>query len=312
MRRGDVAVQGTASRKHPVRLRLGFLDEDLGYAIEFGLPPLGSSPSFPHDPEIKREVVFAAPTLRPSAMLVDRAGPYVRARGPDDEWQEVMTDLGAGDSMLAEVGDPRQTPELHVLRQRMRSWRFYDHFRTDAEAPARQRRIGTRTPVLAHDGADLAAALETIRQVGDKTALDETIADAFAGSRVEIDREGALIGVSLRQPGMLRPLAAAELSDGTLRYLLWCAALLTPRAPELMVLNEPETSLHPDLLPPLGRLIVHASRRSQILVVSHARGLLDVLEPHPECLAFPLEKELGETRVAGRDPLEGPGWAWPG
>ena len=50
-----------------------------------------------------------------------------------------------------------------------------------------------------------------------------------------------------------------SLSDGTLRYLLWTAALLTPRPPELMVLNEPETSLHPDLLPALARLIVHAA-----------------------------------------------------
>jgi hypothetical protein len=55
-----------------------------------------------------------------------------------------------------------------------------------------------------------------------------------------------------RQPP-LRRLSAAELSDGTLRYLLLVAALLTPRPPELLVLNEPETSLHPELLPALAR-----------------------------------------------------------
>ena len=41
-----------------------------------------------------------------------------------------------------------------------------------------------------------------------------------------------------------------------------------------MILNEPETSLHPDLLPPLGRLIAQAAKRSQIVVVSHALALL--------------------------------------
>ena len=56
----------------------------------------------------------------------------------------------------------------------------------------------------------------------------------------------------MQQHGLLRPLKAAELSDGTLRYLLWIAALLTPRPPGLLVLNEPETSLHPDLLPALA------------------------------------------------------------
>ena len=52
----------------------------------------------------------------------------------------------------------------------------------------------------------------------------------------------------------------------TLRYILWVAALLTPRPPELMVLNEPETSLHPDLLPALARLITFAAEHSQVWV----------------------------------------------
>ena len=65
----------------------------------------------------------------------------------------------------------------------------------------------------------------------------------------------------MQQPGMLRPLRTAELSDGTLRFLMWAVALLTPRPPPLMVLNEPETSLHPDLLPALGALIARASRQ---------------------------------------------------
>ena len=66
---------------------------------------------------------------------------------------------------------------------------------------------------------------------------------------------GGRFELQMRQHGLLRPLGTAELSDGTLRYLLLVAALLSPRPPELMVLNEPETSLHPDLLAPLGRLI---------------------------------------------------------
>jgi predicted ATPase len=68
---------------------------------------------------------------------------------------------------------------------------------------------------------------------------------------------------------MLRALTAAELSDGTLRFRLWSAAPLTPRPPPPVVLNEPETSLHPDLLPALARLILEASKHSQLWVVSH-------------------------------------------
>jgi predicted ATPase len=197
-----------------------------------------------------------------------------------------------------------------VLREQIRSWRFYDHFRSDAAAPSRLPQIGTYTPVLDHDGADLAAALQTIRSIGDHAALDAAVDDAFPGSAVEVLNHGGRFEVAMRQHGLLRPLSAAELSDGTLRYLLWIAALLTPRPPALLVLNEPETSLHPDLLPALGRLIAHAATQSQVLVVSHASRLIATLEQEAECNSLHLEKELGETRVQGADALQLPAWQW--
>ena len=126
------------------------------------------------------------------------------------------------------------------------------------------------------EGTDLPAALETIRVFGDREALERTIDDAFPGSRIQIEAQAGRFEVKLQQHGLLRPLAAAELSDGTLRFLLWTAALLTPRPPELMVLNEPETSLHPDLLPALARLIALASERTQLVVVSHSQPLIAV------------------------------------
>ena len=117
--------------------------------------------------------------------------------------------------------------------------------------------------------------------------------------------------MKLRQHGLLRPLGAAELSDGTLRYLLWTAALLSPRPPELMVLNEPETSLHPDLLPALARLIAHASERTQIIVVSHSQPLIQALEQNRGCSRLHLEKSFGETVLAGTTLFNTPKWEWP-
>jgi predicted ATPase len=112
----------------------------------------------------------------------------------------------------------------------------------------------------------------------------------------------------VRQHGILRSLKAAELSDGTLRYLLLVSALLSPRPPTLMILNEPETSLHPDLLSPLARLIAGAASRSQIFVVTHARPLTDSLLAEADCRLFVLTKELGETVVVD---AERPHWIWP-
>jgi predicted ATPase len=170
--------------------------------------------------------------------------------------------------------------------------------------------IGTHTPVLSNDGSDLAAALQTILEVGDDAALDAAIADAFPGSTVSVENIQGRFEVTMSQHGLLRPLKAAELSDGTIRYLLWVAALLTPRPPELLVLNEPETSLHPDLLPALGRLIASAADRSQVFVVTHAAKLLKSLEKCEDCNLIRLEKQFGETKMVGTDELDVPLWRW--
>jgi len=164
--------------------------------------------------------------------------------------------------------------------------------------------------VLGHDGRDVAAALETIRVIGDAEALAAAIDDAFPGSLVSVRvSDEVWFSVEMHQHGLLRPLSAGELSDGTLRYLLWVAALLTPRPPQLLVLNEPETSLHPDLLPALARLILQASKRSQVIVVSHAAGLIDTLQSEPDCHSIVLSKSFGDTQIAGT--IDPPRWEWP-
>jgi len=309
VKRGEHTAQGT-TRKHPINLRLGFSSDEFGYAIDIGLPEPSSS-AFSLDPEIKRESIWSGPFLRRAGLLVDRRGAVVLTRRDDGEWTTASQRLPSFDSMMAQLADPRSNPEALLLREQIRSWRFYDHFRTDAEAPARLPQVGTHTPVLSDDGADLAAALQTIREIGDAQALDDAVEDAFAGARVSVAVNAGRFEVEMQQQGLLRPLRAAELSDGTLRYLLWIAALLTPRPPELLVLNEPETSLHPDLLPALGRLIARSAQRTQVLVVSHAARLIATLEEQPGCHSLHLEKELGETHVMGLSDLERPPWHWP-
>ena len=116
-----------------------------------------------------------------------------------------------------------------------------------------------------------------------------------------------LFRLSMRQDGLHRPLEASELSDGTLRYVALATALHTPRPPELMVLNAPEGSLHPSLLEPLASMIAAASEHSQVIVVSHARTLVETLCDHG-AQALALEKENGETVVAN---VEVPSWIWP-
>ncbi len=307
MKTGAVPVQGTV-RRNRVSLKLGFASEDYGYAIDLGLPAPAGSSCFNADPEIKTEAVWAGEVLKRRNVFAERNGPGVKALDEAGARATVVTDLAPFDSMMTHAADPRGVPELLVLRERMRGWRFYDHFRTDPEAPARRAQVGTRTPVMASNGADVAAALQTIREIGDAGALDDAVEDAFPGGAISVSAPDGRFEVTMTQHGLLRPLRMSELSDGTLRYLLLVAALLTPRPPSLLVLNEPETSLHPDLLAPLARLISAASARSQVIVVSHAQPLVEALSNVENAAVFALEKELGETVAPG---IEAPAWAWP-
>ncbi|MDQ0706727.1 putative ATPase [Pseudomonas sp. W3I7] len=309
MRNGEVAVEPTV-RQGVKRLRLGFAAEDFSYAISLGLPEKTLS-AFQLDPEVKKECIWAGHLYRPASLLVQRSGPMVRARD-GRAWDVLAQHTPNYHSLFDQVGSLRGSPEVLLLRESIRGWRFYDHFRSDVDAPVRQPQLGTRTPVLHHDGRDLAAALQTIREIGDPEALQRAVSDAFPGARLNIEPlQGGRFAIEFYQEGLLRPLSAAELSDGTLRYLLLIAALLTPRPPTMMVLNEPETSLHPDLLPALARLIIQASTQCQVWVVSHASRLIAALQQDEDCNSIVLEKVLGQTQIVGQGILDAPAWHWP-
>lgn len=302
MRAGRVPVQGTVRRK-PISLQLGCSGDDFGFAIDLGLPVDGP---FPFDPEIKAEAVWQGGRLLPSTLLAERHGTNARVRRLEDgTWRDHGRMLAPSDTMIVQCADTGDGLELLRLRERLRGWRFYDALRTDRDAPARQRRgAPTFTPALADDGGDVASAIATIDAIGNGNRLAEVIEDAFPGVSLSSTPDG----LAMLQPGLLRPVDLIELSDGTLRYLMLAAALLSPRPPELMALNEPEASLHPSLIEPLARLLLGAARDCQIIVVSHNSALVDALYESGRATLIELHKDCGETQVAGGDPVD---WTWP-
>lgn len=312
MRAGDVPVQGAGRRSKPVSLMLGFTTEDLGYLVDIGLPTPGQS-IFIHDPIIKREEIFVPPLFRPAGALVRRKSGSVSVLA-ERGTRRVIDDLSGRTSMLAELADPQEYPELLLMRRTVSSWRFYDSFRTDTEAPARGNCIGTWTPVLAPDGHDLAAALATVTESAWAEPFHRAIDQAFPDTRVGIaPTSDGRFTIEARQPGMLRPLTAAELSDGTLRFLLLAVALLSPNPPSLLVLNEPETSLHPQALPILASLIAQVATRTQVLIVSHSPDLIGPLTRaagEDRVIHHHLVKNTGETQVEGQGMLTTPSWNW--
>lgn len=309
MKAGQQPIEGLV-RQSPKALKLGFSSETYGYAIELGpksAPGVDTS-MFALDPQVRLEAQWTGETLGRANLIAERRGLGVRIRDEEGAWRQAATSLAGVDSMMTHCADMREAYDLSLLRETMRRWRFYDNLRADRDAPARRPQIGTFTPALANDGADLAAALGTILEVGDADALHETIDDAFPAAQVDLSISEGYFETLMRQHGLLRPLRAAELSEGTLRYLLLVAALLTPRPPPLMVFNEPESSLHPSLIGPLARLLCKVSEGTQLVVVSHSAKLIAELGKDAHCVEIALAKELGETLAPTH---ERPKWTWP-
>lgn len=291
-----------SSRVEPLRMTLGVRTDSFSYEMSCGLIKTSKeSPSaFRLDPEIKEERVWAEDRKAGRLTFFERgpAGTWVR----DGMGKRVSYsgELIASEGVFSQLREPHLYPELSALRTEMGNWRFYHHFRTDKDSPLRKPQIGVQTPVLSHDGNDLAAALQTILEIGDADQLRETVASAFQGATLIIDSSKAGFSVLLQMTRLKRPLDASELSDGTLRYLCLLAALLSPRPPALLALNEPETSLHPDLLEGLARLTTSASMRSQLWITTHSPRLAELIERFSREPNIRLKLVDGETRIVGQ------------
>ncbi|MGO1496063.1 AAA family ATPase [Agrococcus casei] len=300
---GSVRFAGEGPQPSPVSLRLGFASDSIGYAIDIGLPQVGDS-MFRHDPEIKQEHIFAGDVLRPATTLLERRRGLVKADGV-----RLQQNMPAWQSVLDEQAGNESVPEAGAVRRELRSWRFHDAFRTDANAPARRPQVATRSFRLDDDGANLAAVLQTtIENGGEAEIALAAVHHAFKGSTLEIQGDASGLVAGLRQSGLARVMTAGELSDGTLQFLLLVAALTSVESPGLLVLNEPERSLHSSLMPALARLITQTSERTQTIVVTHHADLTRLLGG----ASVELRKSVARTTVAGREGrLDQPVWAWP-
>jgi predicted ATPase len=256
---------------------------ELVYEIEVGLPPqipgaTAAAGAFLREPQIKSEVLSLVTGSR-NVRLVDRQGMSVMARGGDGRPVEVDIDLLASETVLGRLQDPSEYPAMDAVRRTLLEWRFYHDFRTDDASPIRRPCVAVASPTLASDGANLAAVFATLSEIrGDMTDLDHVVGNAFPGAQLVVDPpyESATFGMSFAEFPR-RVFAPAELSDGTLRFLALAGALMAYRLPPFIALNEPESSLHPDLMAPLADLIVRAGKRTQVWLVTHSERLAELV-----------------------------------
>ena len=276
-------------------------DADIAYsyAIDIGLPT-PTAAALPLEPQVKEETLLFHKSRRPLTVL-DRRGPRATATDEDGKKQPLGTELLASETALGTIQDPARFPDVDVVRRTMLDWKFYHDFRSDRASPLRQPCLAVTTPTLASDGTDLAAVFATLAHVRQDTVdLDRAIDDAFPGAELVVPMPERAASFGLTMPEYpKRVFEAGELSDGTLRYLALAGALLGYRLPSFIALNEPEFSLHPELLEPLARMIVRAAERTQVWVVTHSERLAAAFEAIGKVRPHTVIKRNGETWIEG-------------
>ena len=292
---------GDRKQNEPRRMRWELEHTDFQFETECGMIPSapGDETLFRTDPDMKLEILCHGGAK--GRVMARRKGPAIDLRSPDGKMETRPLPIHAPESMLSEVRDGIRYPALMAAREILLKWRFYHHFPTDPRSPLRQPTIGYWSPVLADDGGNLAANLQTLIESRRSGPLDEAVEMAFPGCEWSpVDDQGRF-QLRLLRPGLKRWLEAAELSDGTLRFFCLCAALLTTRPPPLIVINEPEASLHPDLMPPLAKLVAKVSNDTQVLIVTHSRELAAEIAARCDAKVVDLVSFNGETRLAGQE-----------
>ncbi len=299
---------GPTKAGEPKRLKWNLQHEDFSLETECGLIPAGpGDPTmFRTDPDVKLEVLRYGQDG--GRIMARRKGGSMNLKATDGTAELRILPAPFPESMLSEVRDGIRFPCLTAVREALLAWRFYHHFSTAPEAAIRKPLIGSWSPVLASDGANLAATLQSLIESGLRDSLDAVISLAFPGCGWSPVDEQGRFQLQLMPEKLSRSLNAAELSDGTLRFFCLCAALLTPKAPPFLVLNEPESSLHGGLMGPLAELISNVSPETQLLIVTHSRSLAGEIAGRCDAKVVDLINVNGETRYAGQD-TEGFVWS---
>jgi predicted ATPase len=267
------------------------------YRLEIGFPQ-PTAAAFRTESQVKEErLTIRGPRGRPVELL-DRKGPSAFAR--DESGKRILADDGllASQTALSTLGG---LPEVAAVRLALGQWRFYHAFRTDPDSPLRRPSLAVTAPMLDADGGNLAAVFATLRHIrGETVDLDAAIEGAFPGARLGVPPPDDTASFTMTFPEMpKRAFAAHELSDGTLHFLALAGALLAYRLPPFIALNEPETSLHPRLIPALADLIARAAERTQLWIVTHSRDLADAIAQCTGILPRKVIRQDGATWLEG-------------
>ena len=206
-------------------------------------------------------------------------------------------------SILSQREEPDLYPELGWLQRQYRRIQLFRNWEFGPDAGLRQPpRADQPSTFLTERGENLALLLSKLRGDSRQEFIKsmQQIYDGIEGFYVEVGEGRGKLFVE-ESGGGVRYIPASRLSDGTLRYMMLAAILLDPEPPPLVVIEEPELGLHPDVVLGIGEMLIQASERTQLVVTTHSRVLINALEDHVSSVVV-CEKQDGESRFERLDP----------
>jgi predicted ATPase len=248
------------------------------------------------------------PSILTPFKYIDAAGPRVRyhhgGRLVEPNW-----DYKTQESALSQV--PKIYPEAEKFRRLLADVsEVYHTLDVSARAPIRTPQAISPAQTPGIDGADLVSCLYTIRETNRDQfeAIEDALRAAFPTfERLDFPPVAAgRVTLAWRESGFARSFFASELSEGTLRFL-WLATLLqSPGLPKITLIDEPEVSLHPEMLRLLAELMREASVRTQLIVATHSDRFVRFL--NSEELLICDRDETGSMTARWADELDLKAW----
>jgi predicted ATPase len=160
------------------------------------------------------------------------------------------------------------------------------------------------------DGEDLVSCLYYLREA--KRDRFEAVEDALRVAFPTFERldfppvAAGTLTMAWKDKHYTRPMYAHQLSEGTLRFIWLVTLLQSPGLPTVTLIDEPEVSLHPEMLRLLTELMREAATRTQLIVATHSDRFVRFLKP-AELMVCDLN-DAGRTVVTRANELDLDEW----
>ena len=202
-----------------------------------------------------------------------------RLEAPDESFAEDETLLSVA------AGPFTANRIVSNYRSRLAEWSIYQDLSTNRDAPIRQAAVSRWAQQVEPNGQNLVPVLHTLYS-GNRDferEVDSAMKAAFGDEFEKLVFPPAAdqrVQLRVRWKSLRREQSAADLSDGTLRFLFLIAVLASPDPPSLVAIDEPETGLHPSMFPIVAEYASQAASRTQLILTTHSLALLDAFGDH--------------------------------